>query len=293
MLETGNSVPMKPVSIFDRNFSVSKSEGYELSIQLSLDGFSFLIKDAASSKFYGLRHLPYPDGIHPDDLSKELHKQLDLEPVAGLKYASVKVVYWTPKATLIPEPLFDTGKLKAYFELNIKLSDNEAIYYHKIKNMPAYMAYAVPADISTVCGNYFPGAKFYCQAQPILEAALSDRSSLGKTPSIYLSVCKNFFDIQLFDKGALVMHSCFNYSYSADFVYFVLNIFEQFKLNPETTPVYFSGFADKLSEEYIALSKYIGGLGTIDFSGKGLFTNAVPEKELHRYAAPIYLSMCE
>lgn len=285
---------MKTISVFDKKFSLTDSTEYSLSIQINLDGFSFLVRDLRTNKFCGLKHIPYNEGIHPDDLSKELNKVLSKEPLAEAPYASVQMVYWTPLVILIPESLFDTDHLKNYFEFNTELPENCALYHKKLKNIGAFIVYSIPSDIATIAGQYFNNIAFYCQSQPVIESALMHQKSGATGSRIYLQVTNGFFDITYMNVGKLVLQNCFKYSNPADFTYFVLNIFEQFNLNPESTPVFLSGSITKLSEEYFGISRYIRDLQFMSPTDmEETFTHAFTDKELHRYTTLTELSICE
>lgn len=284
---------MKALSVFDKKFTNTASKDYTLSIQISLDGFSFLVRNNISGRFIGLKHIPYPEHIHPDDLSSELHKVLAKEPLVLLEYASVKILYWTPKSTLIPATLFDGNNLKSYFEFNVQLGDTEAIYYNLLKSCGCYIVYSVPSDISTVCATYLSNANFYCQSHPLIETAVQRQKSDKIGCRAFIQVTNEFFDIAVANGGSLQLHNCFNYSCAADFTYFVLNVFEQLKLNPESTPLYLGGNINRLSKEYISLHKYIRQINFIETYSEDRFTHAFIDTDLHNFSALIELHSCE
>lgn len=284
---------MKALSVFDKKYTNTASKDYTLSIQISLDGFSFLVRNITNGKFIGLKHIPFPEHIHPDDLSSELHKILAKEPLVLPQYAAVKILYWTSKSTLIPAPLFDGNNLKSYFEFNVQLGETDSIYYNLIKNCSCYIAYAVPSDVSTVCAMYLSNAQFYCQSHPLIETAVQRQKIDKSGVRVFVQVTDDFFDIVIANGGSLQLHNCFTFSCTADFVYFVLNVFEQFKLNPESTPIYLGGSINKLSSEYINLSKYIRQINFIETYSDDRFTHAFIDTDLHNFSALIELHSCE
>lgn len=284
---------MNALAIFDKKYTSTASKDYALSIQISLDGFSFLVRNTVTGKIIGLKHVPYPEHIHPDDLSSELHKTLEKEPLVIPQYADVKILFWTQKSTLIPAPLFDGSSLKSYFEFNVQLGDNEAIYYNHIKNIGSYIAYCIPSDVSTICAMYLSNAQFYCQSHPLIHTAVQNQKSSKSGCRVFIQITDDFFDIAVANGGSLQLHNSFGYSCTADFIYFVLNIFEQFKLSPESTPVYLGGNVSKLSNEYIGLGRYIRQLYFIEAYSEATFTHAFIDTDLHHFSALIQLQACE
>ena len=284
---------MKAISVFDKKYTSTASNDYALSIQINLDGFSFLVRNTITGKIIGLKHIPYPEHIHPDDLSSELHKTLEKEPLVLPQYAEVKIMFWTQKSTLIPAPLFDGNNLKSYFEFNVQLGENDAIYCNHIKNCDSYIAYCIPSDVSTICGIYLSNAQFYCQSHPLIHTAVQSQKSSQSGCRVFVQVTDDFFDIVVANEGSLQLHNSFGYTCTADFIYFVLNIFEQFKLSPESTPVYLGGNIGKLSNEYIGLSRYIRQLNFIETYSEEKFTHAFIDTDLHHFSALIELQSCE
>jgi len=284
---------MKTISVFDKNFSITDSARYSISIQVSLDGFSFLVQNLETTKYVGLKQISFDNVFHPDDISKELKKTLDAEPLAHATYQSAKCVFLTPKVTIIPTPLFERNKLKSYFEFNIQLLGSEALYHRQLSSIGSYIVYAIPSDIATITGQYLPNINFYCQSQPNIQSALQLQESSKTADQLYMHIGKNFFDIVLAKNGRLLFHNCFNYSNPADFVYFTMNIFEQFKLNPESASLHIAGNISKMDEKYFWLKKYIRNVQLADQYSEEVFTHAFSDKELHRFSALINLRLCE
>ena len=65
------------------------------------------------------------------------------------------------------------------------------------------------------------------------------------------------FEVLVINSGKLTFYNTFAYQTAEDFIYYLLFVFEQLKLNPETANVELLGELEKSSAVYQLLYKYI------------------------------------
>ena len=73
----------------------------------------------------------------------------------------------------------------------------------------------------------------------------------------YVNVSKHGLDIVFIDNEKLILSNSFEFYSKEDFIYHILFTFEQLKLDPNESPVYFTGNIYKASDLYKIAYKYI------------------------------------
>ncbi|MCJ7446075.1 MAG: DUF3822 family protein [Bacteroidales bacterium] len=98
------------LELFDETLDINSTDNYELSVQLSPDGFHFCILDAIRNKYILLRSSEPDDNKYftPDKINDIISK----DDFLTRRYKKVNIVLPSPKFTLVPAPLFDPGKKK-------------------------------------------------------------------------------------------------------------------------------------------------------------------------------------
>ncbi|HHD82664.1 MAG TPA: DUF3822 family protein, partial [Bacteroidetes bacterium] len=190
----------------------------------------------------------------PEDQLRNIFKK---DEFLTRKYKSSSYFYITDKSTLVPSPLFNKDKIKEYLMFNHPLEEHNKIFYNQIKNAGTYTVYSIPVNICEILDKQFPGIKNYHQSVPFIEQILLKNQPGEFDFSAFINVTPGIFDIAVSQSKKLILYNQFRFRNENDFIYFVLNIFEQLKLNPKKTLLLLSGEITKTSKYYESLKKYI------------------------------------
>ena len=246
---------MYEFAFLDETLDINTTQSYHLSIQVSLNGFSFSILDTVRNKYVALKNYPLDKqkGI-PEDQLRDIFKK---DEFLTRKYKSSSYFFITDKSTLVPSPLFNKDKIKEYLMFNHPLEEHNKIFYNQIKNAGTYTVYSIPVNICEILDKQFPGIKNYHQSVPFIEQILLKNQPGEFDFSAFINVTPGIFDIAVSQSKKLILYNQFRFRNENDFIYFVLNIFEQLKLSPEKTLLLLSGEITKTSKYYESLKKYI------------------------------------
>ncbi len=246
---------MYEFAFLDETLDINTTQSYHLSIQVSLNGFSFLILDTVRNKYVALKNYPLDKqkGI-PEDQLKDIFKK---DEFLSRKYKSSSYLFITDKSTLVPSPLFNKEKIKEYLMFNQPLEEHDKIFYNVIKNAGFYTVYSIPVNICEILDKQFPEIKSCHQSVPFIEQILLKNQPGGFDHSTFIHITPGIFDIAVSRSKKLMLYNQFRYRNENDFIYFVLYIFEQLKLNPEKTLLLLSGEITKTSKYYESVKKYI------------------------------------
>ena len=141
------------LELFDETLDINSTENYELSIQVSPDGFSFCLLDTIRNKFVLLRSFePEENKYFNAEKIKEL---LNKDDFLTRQYKKVNLVMPSPKFTLVPAPLFDPGKKDEYFTFNHTNEESNMIITNKISDPDAFLVFSVSKSFNDLINSYY------------------------------------------------------------------------------------------------------------------------------------------
>lgn len=278
---------MQNIELSARAFNRSDSENCNISIWLLSNGFVFCI--------YSLERncVVHLSDLQPlaSDAAENLKAMFEQNPLMKLRYRKVRIVCEARNYTLVPAVIFDKQDVNRYWTLNFgKEPEAESrLLSDYISMNESVLLYSVPGKVVDAASSVFADAEICCQQAPVIADALfKSKSENGEV----LSVCVNdgFFDVALADRGNLLLANSFDCRTADEFLYFTLNIFEQFRLNQQTSGVVLSGQVGERDIRMAELKKYVKrvSLATVP-NGIDVAKEILNKADAHRYA-PIFSS---
>ncbi len=282
---------MRIVKFLDQSLNPQKSQHYQIFIQTGPDGFSFCILDKSRNKFIGFKHYALPE--HPSrhklfDIFQEIFKK---EEFFKYEYHSAGIIYKSHRTTLLPASLYDRDSLKLFYEFNHQLEKLDELHANYIKIPDVYLLFPVHSDLSNMAIQTFPDIKFYNQASPLINNALSDDPPEGGK-GIWASFQQDFFDVVVIDHSKLILHNTFQYRDPKDVLYFILYIYDKLGLSPADQATILLGKVNKNSEMVAFLKKYIRNVRFCKRSKHTEYSHALDPVEEHRFANLFNLVHC-
>jgi hypothetical protein len=277
------------LELFDETLDINSTENYELSVQMSLDGFSFSILDTIRNKYILLRSSEPDENKYftADNISEIISK----DDFLTKKYRKVCMVIPSPAFTIIPVPLFDPAKKEEYFTFNLIKNENDIILSNKIPDPDAYIVFSVPGSLFEISGRFYPAVYPFHHTKPLLnQVSHNSRSRDGRY--VHVHVEKEFINMLVFDHNILKFSNTFNYRNISDILYYVLNVFKSMDINNDET-IHFSGQTEKYDDLFSNFALYIRNLKFSDPAGNFTFSYVFNEIELHRYINLFSVTNCE
>ncbi len=281
---------MSITSLVDNNFDKNITTSYFLSIQLALDGFSFCVLDPISNEYiqFYSRQLSLNENIF-DILCQEIKDN----PTLGYSYQKVFILYNSKQTTLVPDALFQKDKESTFlnFCFQNKNSEEHLFFNNKIRMADSYCVYSIPKRIITELHMHFSNLYFFTQTAPFIENALLNTTNDALHYHVHINIQDSFFEIIVTTGNDLIMHNNFKFKDKKEFLYFVLFVFEQLKLNTHLTNVFLSGLVSKNDEIYSLLKRYIKHVKvnseTRHFKFSGIFKNVPLQNYLNLFNIPL------
>ena len=110
---------------------------------------------------------------------------------------------------------------------------------------------------------------------------------------IFVNVRNSYLDIIITEERKLLYYNSFNYRSKEDFIYYVIFVLEQLKLNPEEIDLILSGYIDKNSKIFDIIFNYVRNIrfqGLTDSFKYSYIFNDIPS---HYYFNLLNVGLCE
>ena len=176
--------------IAEKGFDLNHTKKYKLSIQVSLDGFSFSIIHPGKNRLLALQN--YPAKISSEKfLGKRFSEWTGKNQILSKKYAEIKILFYTNKFTLIPAEIYTKKKGDDIFRFIFGNQSAGEIKDCYLENIPGHLYFNIPTDLEQALENTFPG---YELLHPIAVLDMKIKSRLKKEKnSLILHFYKNHF----------------------------------------------------------------------------------------------------
>lgn len=244
-------------SKFDKALDREASRYYGLSIQLSLDGFSFCIFNPLKMKFLGIETYDFQHFYNQNLLCNGLNDLIPTVELLKLEYESVRILVETHKSTLVPEPYFDENNLADHLKLNHAIEHGEVPVNDYLPVLEARNVWIINENLLKTIKVLFPKASIHHHGSVLVESLLSSNKNSDQGTTVFVYVRKSWFDIAVINGNKLMFFNSFKYLEKEDFIYFLIYVLEQLDLNPELVQLTFLGEILKMSQIYDITNKYV------------------------------------
>lgn len=255
LTETHNHIS-QILSLVDDLFDERQTKGYRLAIQLSSDGLSAAVWDDVYNKVLALERFSFQKTFNANTLLSFANSAIKQSAILGYPYKKVSLSVVNNRSTLVPNALFDANEKDALLKFNHSLADGEIIAIDNLPNLDAKNIYALPKPIEQQFKELYSSLAITHYSSPLIEQVLLINKH-SDTVNVAVNVRSEGFEALVLNSGKLIFYNTFTCHTAEDFIYYILFVFEQLKLNPESVKVELFGELEKSSAIYQLLYKYI------------------------------------
>ncbi len=257
-----------------------------------MDRFSYFVNDALQNvlalRVYSL------DGVSDfaAGYKAALQKIYISDPLLKLPYQKVRISVGAKGHSFIPNRLYHPERKRSYLSQIVELSSDARI---DVDEMPAFDAknvYLPDEGLLRLLEGYFSNAKVYHSCTPALQG-FRRISAHYKDHNVFVSLNGREVHVVLLEGKQFLFSNIFQFQSSRDFIYYIMLVYDQFKLKPESIPVYIAGDILKDSEIYQLLYRYIRHLKIIQAPDYLHFGEAFKNLSHHFYFDLYSLKLCE
>lgn len=184
----------------------------------------------------------------------DFRQMLRETPLLQLPFGRQCPAFFHPNTTLVPRRLFQHGDLSGYFNLLLRPSDY--VYsYEELPDFNAYLLSATDKSLAKLFADIFPQARPQHLASPMLRYI---RSLAGISEhTVFVNLRHSMAQIAVFERQNLLYYNSVSFITATDLLYFVLLAYDQFRLDPQNTPLTVAGTILKDSELYRMLYRFV------------------------------------
>ena len=228
-----------------------------LSIQLSLDGFSFCLINTREKQVEKLEYFSFEDhSPTPEKLLKNVEELFKKENALQKRYGSVNISHVNQLSTLVPKSLFDEERIRDYLKFSSKTYTNDYVVHDELENHDMVNVYIPFVNVNNFFLERF-GSFEYKHFSTILVNNLFNTFKFSEHPHMFAHVCEQQFQLVIIADNKLLFYNSFSYHSNEDFIYYILFAAEQLKLNPEKFELVLAGMIDTDSELYKIAYTYV------------------------------------
>jgi hypothetical protein len=235
-------------------FSQKATPAYELNVLVGSDSIYYLIHDAQMNVLV-LKSFHFDQGKNTD-LAASLKTAFIDDPLLKEPFLRTKIVFTTPHFTLVPTKFYDENQHTAYFENLTELIGYDQITVDPIKNLDVQNVYLVDNQLAAVAKTILPNAQHHHVFSSLILGFQKIAENRGGH-QLFANIRDGLLQILFFDGRDLIFANSFAFKTPQDVIYYLLNCYEQFKLNPEVTPLSISGSLTEHSDIFKYVYRYI------------------------------------
>lgn len=225
----------------------------EITIQLLLDGFSYVVYDKTCHKFVYLNRCNEPSAsLRAAIRTIETAHQCELAD-----FGRTMVLFGNCRNTFVPASVFQNRAKARYLEFLGIGGEGRTAASDFVSTIEANNVFSITdADAATL--TEMQGETQFHHATSILVASLIKNSTQhANEPVIHINVTSPQFDMIVTKGCNLLFHNTFSFKTKEDFLYFLLFTIDQLHLDTGTVPVYFLGGIEEKSQLVDFAARYI------------------------------------
>lgn len=239
---------MQRISLVDETFDLNFTLEYLLSIQLSLDGFSFSILDTIQNKVIYLFHQDLYEA-EPDFLLKRLKSIYEESDLLELPFKKTRILISAPgRTSLVPESIYQTDQLENYHRAAF---NSRPGFVSQSTPIPAFGQWAV-YDAPQLIVDFF--TEKHRGAELMNDARVACPEFIRSKNVLKVTVLKKHLILTAIDDKELCFYNSFFFDTENDMLYFILGAVKQFKQEPDH--VLLDGQVNKHATIYHRLKQY-------------------------------------
>ena len=259
------------------NKEIEKTHKKKLSIQFSLDGFSFCTTNTHNEVLEFSSYTFSKTKNSPELVLEKLQDIFKKEKSLQYDFETVTVIHQNNLNTLVPNEYFKKDALKSYLKYSIKTIATDLITFDELDFMNSKNVYVPYVNINNFLFQNFGEFEYKHYSSVLLEKLFSIATN---DICCYIHVSKSTFDIVIIKNSNLQFFNIFEYKTKEDFMYYVLFTLEQLDLSTEETLVSILGDMEEDSDLFRLMYTYIRNIDFLS-SKNAVFNN---QKEISKHS---------
>lgn len=246
-----------------QNTNITSKLYKKLSIQVSLNGFSFCCFDTLNDRITSFSEIKFDSSKKTTKIEDHFAEAFKKHPELKDTYDDIMVIHNNNLSTFVPAALFDENYLGSYLQYTTKVFETDFFTYDEISNYQMNAVYIPYININNFLIDNV-GSFDYKHVNSILVEKLLEASKNNDDKKMIVNFNPEHFEIIVVENQKLLLFNSFEYQTPEDFIYYLLFTAEQLSLNPEIFPLELLGTINKNDPFYAIAYKYIRNVSFLD-----------------------------
>ena len=263
-----------------QNTNIISKNYKKLSIQVSLNGFSFCCFDTLNNTITSFNDVQFDTSQKQNKIEDLFSASFKNYPELKETYDDILVIHNNNLSTFVPTALFDENYLGSYLQYSTKVFESDFFTFDKISNYEMNSVYIPYININNFLIDNV-GSFEYKHVNSILVEKILEGSRNNDEKKMVVNFNPNHFEVIVVQNQKLLLFNSFEYQTPEDFIYYLLFTAEQTNLNPEIFQLELLGTINQNDPFYAIAYKYIRNVSFLDVSTlqeKNNYTTAQNQK---------------
>ncbi|WP_187262917.1 DUF3822 family protein [Pontibacter beigongshangensis] len=246
--------------ILDEAFALSQAPDSNLYLAISQKSVRLGVVDLKRNKFVVLEDYELLTVFSAQQVAEQL--RLIAKSSAILKHRGwhgIRVLISNQNFTLVPETLFEPAHQADYLRLHSELDpQQDEVLAYRHADLEAVNIFSVPAVILQAVEEITHHKPvLYLHQTSALIRSLLHQTGRSRERRLYLFVEQHYVTITVISKSGLEFCNIFQYLGPEDFIYFVIFVMQEQKMDPEAETITVLGDITHDSALFSMLQKYV------------------------------------
>ena len=229
----------------------------KLSIQVSLDGFSFCALEKERNAIIFFKEIAFPKKLNPIEVLKEIEKQYKDSPFLQKQPEEVQVLFHSHLYNFVPQEYFVEENASDYLKFSTKIFETDFVAHDDLDDLGIVNVYIPFTNINNYFFDKYGEFEYRHVTSIFTEEFLKAEQSDQEGEKAYLHKTSSGFDLIIIKQGKLFLASSFSCETKEDFIYYLLFTIEQLRLDPEALKLNLFGKISPDSDYYKIAYRYI------------------------------------
>jgi hypothetical protein len=280
----------------DDSFDIDALRQYALSIEVGMEGLRVCIIDTITSRCFWFEDYQFSAVSFAEHIINQLRLIYDDHHFLQAGYwQSVRVAFKNQHFTLLPHSLFQKEFAHQYLKLSTdSIKETEEVFSYRHPNNEIVSIFSGEKMVADFFREAYPARKvsFVHYTSALMEGVIQD-ASYSPTRQMSVLVEASYLTILITHNKQVEYCNTFFYLSHQDFIYYVMLVMDELKLNPDASKVTLYGELSHNSTIYNSLYKYIRNINFGSKPSTLRFGYQFDELLDHRYFDIFNVYLCD
>lgn len=244
---------MHDLTLRDNQFDFNSAERYQLSIQISLDGFSFCISQPELKRIHVLVSKQLPGSIKTEQLAGEFAAFISENELLKGNYALIQLFYTGTTYQLVPDVFVKDKHTADLLHFQTKITESKTAFSKKVYGTDFHLSFALPSALVAEASKLGQNVQYYSHIHPFLTNILLYQKGPLNEHKAFVYFHKGYFDLAISKHDRLLFCNTFAYQSPNDAAYFIVGAYQSLELDPHLVTLIVSGEMSASSDIFWAL----------------------------------------